>query len=190
MRIVIGVPNTGTLRERTVLSLVGLMRTPGVDVALATQQGAVLHENRWRLVQMARRVHADFLFFLDADIACADTTIARLLAHEKPIVGAAYLARQQDRRESTVSLLPDGKTPGPIPTEPFEAYAVPLGCTLIALEVFEKVPQPWFAYEYSEDGNVSVSEDTRFCREARRAGFPVWCDPTIPVGHVGDYVYR
>jgi hypothetical protein len=36
-----------------------------------------------------------------------------------------------------------------------------------------------------ESGNVQVvcGEDVSFCLDAKAAGFEVWCDPRIRVGH-------
>jgi hypothetical protein len=184
--VVIGIPNTGSVKERTLVTVVGLLSTGNFPKALATQQGAILPENRWKLVKTAEQHGATHLFFLDADMACPDETIVRLLAWERHIIAAAYNARQQHNPESTVSLL-GGETE--LPTVPFKARSVPLGCCLIAMEVFRVMDPPWFAYEHGEDGNVRLGEDVWFCQKAREKGFDVWCDPTIPVGHIGDWVY-
>lgn len=184
--VVIGIPNTGSVKERTLLSVVGLLSTGNFPKALATQQGAMLPENRWKLARVAEQHGATHLFFLDADVACPDDTLVRLLAWERPIVAASYNARQQYKPESTVSLLTNEAM---VPVVPFKAKSVPLGCTLINMKVFRAIDPPWFAYEHGPDGNVTTSEDVWFCQRARDKGFDIWCDPTIPVQHIGDWAY-
>jgi len=174
------------------MALVGLLSTGSFDKGIALQQGAILPRNRWCLAKLALEKGASHLFFLDSDIVCPEDTIQRLLEHGKPLIGAPYHTRSLTHPESTVSLMgPEGREHQAtlIPDVLFEAYGLPLGCTLIATEVFRAVPQPWFAYAYNKEGEVATGEDTWFCERARGAGFPSWCDPTIPVGHVGDYVY-
>ena len=39
------------------------------------------------------------------------------------------------------------------------------------------------------DDTDFVGEDIYFCKKVNEAGFGVWCDPTIDVGHLGLYRY-
>ena len=57
------------------------------------------------------------------------------------------------------------------------------------MSVFKKLSHPWFFYEHDDKGNLTVGDDAWFCRKARKAGFKIYCDPTIEVGHVGEYTY-
>lgn len=59
-----------------------------------------------------------------------------------------------------------------------ECDAVATGCMLIHRSVLEKMKPPWF--EYTVGGN---SEDLIFCYNARKAGFPVYCDLSTVCGH-------
>ena len=52
-----------------------------------------------------------------------------------------------------------------------------------------KVSQPHFGYKWYENGMVKMSNDWFFCEKARELGYEVWCDPTIKLGHIGDYDY-
>jgi hypothetical protein len=76
---------------------------------------------------------------------------------------------------------------GKVPAQPFLCYAVPTGCLLIDLSIMAQISQPWFQVTHKPDGSVDMGEDVWFCVQVRAAGFEVWCDPTIPVGHIGDY---
>jgi hypothetical protein len=53
---------------------------------------------------------------------------------------------------------------------------------------------PYFAYTTDATGVTRAwasgpGEDTAFCLRARKAGLSVWCDPTIPILHSGEYLY-
>ena len=60
---------------------------------------------------------------------------------------------------------------------------------LIKKGVFEheQMPYPWFApkMQIFESGEVQdmCGEDVSFCLDAKEAGFEIWCDPRIRVGH-------
>jgi GT2 family glycosyltransferase len=53
---------------------------------------------------------------------------------------------------------------------------------LIKREVFEKVPQPWFAPD------IDLGEDLAFCKRANKAGFQIWCDTNLICGHYANDV--
>ena len=51
----------------------------------------------------------------------------------------------------------------------------------------KKMPYPWFApkMQVFESGDVQdmCGEDVSFCLDAKDAGYEIWCDPRIRVGH-------
>ena len=63
------------------------------------------------------------------------------------------------------------------------------GWLLIKKGVFESegLPYPWFApkMQVFESGEVQdmCGEDVSFCLDAKEAGFEIWCDPQVRVGH-------
>lgn len=56
------------------------------------------------------------------------------------------------------------------------------GCMLVAREVFERIEEPWFWYDYPAPGKYP-SEDICFCRKCREAGIDLWLDTTIESAH-------
>jgi len=52
------------------------------------------------------------------------------------------------------------------------------GCMMIRREVFERSQEPWFAPEHE------FGTDIQICRQARAAGFEVWCDTGLEIGHL------
>ena len=73
--------------------------------------------------------------------------------------------------------------------KPFTVDYTGFGWVLIKNGVFEheKMPYPWFApkMQVFESGSVQdmCGEDVSFCLDAIDAGFKIWCDPRIRVGH-------
>jgi len=73
--------------------------------------------------------------------------------------------------------------------KPFTVDYTGFGWLLIKNGVFEHegLPYPWFApkMQVFESGEVQdmCGEDVSFCLDAIEAGFKIWCDPRIRVGH-------
>tara|TARA_B100001287_G_scaffold257879_1_gene243814 strand:+ start:147 stop:920 length:774 start_codon:yes stop_codon:yes gene_type:complete len=73
--------------------------------------------------------------------------------------------------------------------KPFTVDYTGFGWLLIKHGVFEHegLPYPWFApkMQVFESGEVQdmCGEDVSFCLDAIEAGFKIWCDPRIRVGH-------
>jgi hypothetical protein len=45
-------------------------------------------------------------------------------------------------------------------------------------------------FEYIREGNVVHGEDVSFCQRAREAGFKIFCDSSIKVGHMKTQIIR
>ena len=60
-----------------------------------------------------------------------------------------------------------------------------MGFMLIKKGVFEKVPYPWFCQLKKQIGDLEdyCSEDVAFCHLAKEAGFKIFIDPHMVVGH-------
>jgi hypothetical protein len=73
--------------------------------------------------------------------------------------------------------------------KPFTVDYTGFGWVLIKKGVFEhpEIKYPWFApkMQVFESGAVQdmCGEDVSFCLDAMDAGFKIWCDPRIRVGH-------
>jgi hypothetical protein len=60
------------------------------------------------------------------------------------------------------------------------------GTLLVSRKVFEAIPPPWWAYDYSQvvERRVFPSEDLWFCRLCREHGITMWCDTTLTSPHL------
>jgi len=72
-----------------------------------------------------------------------------------------------------------------------ESLYVGMGFMLVKKGVFETVKWPWFlstTIPFVNRTEIMVTEDIYFCNKAREAGYKVWIDPTVKVGHQRNLV--
>ena len=189
VKVTIGVPNQGSIKTNTALSLVSIIGNSQWPTHTHFQSGCYVHENREKITLAAIAAGSSHLFFLDSDMFPDDDVVIKLMAHNKDVVGVHYNQRGFPLI-STVKFADENEEIYPVqglPDTLFKCYAVGTGCMLINLRVFDIIAKPWFSFdEYHGD---ILGEDIWFCRQVKRAGLEVWCDPTIRVGHIGDYEY-
>jgi hypothetical protein len=188
MKTLIGVPCGNEIKSRTAFSLFNLKG----QADLVMQMGCDVADNRNKLAKLAIEKGYDHLLFIDSDMVVNPNTLSRMLALKKPIVGLAANHRRLPL-ESNVKPL-DGDITKPIPEEPFMAESVGTGVMLISRDVLKKLSEdgPVFEFSYMHDKDLwdtRIGEDVNFCGKARAFGYEIWVDPTIPVRHVGEYLY-
>ena len=69
----------------------------------------------------------------------------------------------------------------------FEIDATGTGCILYDMEVFKNVEYPWYEILTKSDGSV-VGEDICFCSKLRNAGYKIFMDTSVKVGHLSTMV--
>jgi len=155
---------------------------------------------------MTRFPQAEYFLFMDNDHTFPDDLLIRLLAHQKDIVTVnAY--RKGYGHYPVVSM--QGENDDyfrPIHIPPSEGKlrrvtSAGTGIVMINRKVFETMGFPWFKSEYVDpvgedmddativEGKMFVSEDNRFYIIATSLGFKLYCDFSIPIGHLGEYEY-
>ena len=181
-KVCIGIPLTDSVKVETLRSIVANLQN-GEKRDFITQSSCNVILNRNKLVELAMERGATHLFFVDSDMDFPPNTIEQLLSHSKPVVGVWSHLRKIPPTV-TVKMFKESSKPDHV----FECKAVGTGLMLIDLDVFRKIDKPWFQFEY--DGiELKTGEDVYFCDKVREAGFSVWCDPTLDVGHIGGYRY-
>lgn len=152
-------------------------------------------------VAIATDMKATHLMFIDSDMSFPAQGIDALVERDKDIIGGLYFGRKTplpvaldvDPELGTMRFLPKV----PRWDEPFKVPVVGTGFMLIKMDVFNKIPRPHFLQgDITEFGvkqapypKDQVGEDVFFCLKANKYGIDVWCDPTIPLGHVGRKIY-
>ena len=202
-RIFIGIPTQDTWKAAFGQCLIQTFEharaTLDVDITLNQSRGTLLNDMRTHLVEQAMLMGATHIMFFDNDMTFPPDTIARLLAHKKPMVGANYSTRRKPCVHPTTKSA-DGKSyvyTDHMSTGIEECMAGGFGVALIETGLFEAVNRPWFdggeaRSAFNEGKTSDFGEDYYFCYKARQEtgnGFWVDHDLSKQVGHVGEYVY-
>jgi hypothetical protein len=186
----------------------------GMDFADGTVVGdALISRSRSIVASSFLRSDADVLLIIDSDIYFMPENAIELCkkAMELDIVGAMYMTRSMQTQPAM--MLPDDEAIIFSPSaEPVEVPFISTGFMAVTKKVFERLSedlplchQGWankgkatafwpFYMPYvipwkGEDGYMYLSEDWAFCQRAKDAGFKIWLDPSIRLGHVGDVMY-
>lgn len=184
VKLAICIPSTGTIKTKTVESLIGMCKSLPFDYYFLSHEGSIIHHMRERLVKKAIELECTHVLFVDSDMVFEKDAVLRLLEANKDIVGANYNRRKLPV-ESTAVLSGIGKVVDNVVL----ANSIGTGFMLIKLSIFDFLPEPWFFWESDANGELVTGEDYWFCRLAREKGFEVWCDLSVKVGHLGDYIY-
>jgi glycosyltransferase involved in cell wall biosynthesis len=143
------------------------------------------------------------LLWLDADMVFPAHTLKRMLDHDLDIIGGLcfdrrhpykpVLSREMDPRwgfdPGTYGWMFDYPRDKVIPV-----YATGGACLLIKREVFEKiqakeeVPGKGYRDWWSPSNTDGRSEDLALCKRAREAGYTIYVDTGLVIGHVGEVV--
>lgn len=188
IKIGIGIPTIGQIRTETTRSLMEIMKLPYEMIPIFVY-GAYVSQNREKIVTKAQELGCTHLLFIDHDMIFTPSDIQTLLSYDKPLVVAAYHERELPSRLMMEMLDTEDFSDYTIPNELFKIKSAGLGCSLIKMELFERLERPYFPMKYTQAGIVAESEDVGFCRKVREGGEDVWCDPTLPIKHIGDYIY-
>lgn len=195
--ILIGICSGGTIHAETVTSLIGALETlgdKGVGVSVSCQIGGYKPHNMNRLVQEAQDHNLTHLMSIDCDMIFPSSGVLRLLDADKDIIGANYnqraTAQSGEGLISTVKMADNkGKlmSMNELPGQLFKCWSLGLGFTLMKMSIFDKLEKPYFR-DYEDDKGDFHTEDVEFFTKCQKAGFEVWCNPTIKMGHIGKSV--
>jgi len=147
------------------------------------------------------KLQYDYQLWIDSDIVFNLEAFYKLIWMDKDIA-AGWYCTEDGRTTSVAHWLEEddfAKNGGVMNHEmvdgiqkrrkPFKVDYTGFGWVLIKKGVFEhkQMTYPWFAPQMQifESGDVQdmCGEDVSFCLDAIKAGFEIWCDPTIRVGH-------
>lgn len=186
-KVAVAIVTNRQVKAKTVESLMNLASYSKHQVLpIIATEGYTIAENRNYCVYQALKHGCTHLLFIDDDMTFPAHTLDSLLEHNKPVVGVYSYSRKLPL-SPTIKF--KGLPPVERPNEPFECEQVGMGVALIDCLVFQTLKAPWFKFETSPTGFTIEGEDGHFCNAARDNGLEIWCDPTIPIGHIGDYEY-
>jgi GT2 family glycosyltransferase len=127
---------------------------------------------------------ADAIMWVDHDMVFPTDAFAQLLAHEVPIVGALYRARQEPDYPRMEPFLTVGDRHSPLRRVSY----LPGGMLLVRKEVYQKLGMPFYRDGWGLDPSrpeAHIGEDIDFATRCRAAGFEMLADMelTRKVGH-------
>lgn len=169
-------------------SFIGMMYSTPVRLHFNFYKSPYIHESRNQIVEEAKKAKTTHLMFIDTDLTYHPDGIIRLLNHNKEMVAGGYKMKTSDSK-GTVKILKDGQyvnVDNP-PKVLFQCDVAPCGFMLIDMRVFDKIKFPYFSPDY--DSQDIVTEDVYFCRKVKEAGIDIWCDGSLELGHIGEYIY-
>lgn len=192
-KIAVAVITNRRVRPKTMQSLADLIsHTEHNVLPIVATEGYTIAENRSYCVFKAINEGCTHILFIDDDMTFPADTLEQMLSLEKEIVGVNSYSRKLPLT-STVGFIDENgdlaKTPEEIPEEPFTAYHIGMGVALIDMSVFSKIQKPWFRFETAQTGQTLNGEDGWFCDRARDAGYEIWVDPRLSIGHLGDMTF-
>lgn len=184
MKILLAIPTNRGVKGKTVKSLLDLVASSEhkFEIIVASE-GYTIAENRNYIASQAIKKECDYVLMCDDDMVFPSETLDKLLATGKRIVGVLAHSRMLPLKPTVVPVS------GEISETLFECKEVGGGVLLIDTKVFNEVPQPWFDVETHPFGMVRTGEDAYFCHKAIEKGVSVWCEGSIKIGHIGDYIY-
>lgn len=166
------------------------------DVKVAFQVGSLVYTSRNKLAQMAINEGCDYVLWLDSDMLFAPETLQYMMkeCEEKDLdmLSGLYFRRVApyapvlfSKLEITDSGVIVDDLHGDIPESLAEMEGVGFGCVMMRTEVLIAVQAKFYDMFTPING---VGEDLSFCWRARQAGYKIWLDPKIMLGHVGTQI--
>ena len=149
------------------------------------------------MVEGAIQANCDYLFFMDDDhvidwevtagpnprYGLIDTLVGHM--ENNPEMGVCGVLYFQRGGECKPVLMKEGKDGGyywmrddEIHHELQEVAIQGGGCFLVRVSVFDKIEGPWFEPETTHGTDIQI------CQKVREAGFKVFSDTSISIGHV------
>jgi len=203
--VTIGMPVDNGIPPRTVMALAQTVhRCAKMDIRcdIAMEVSGVIQIGRDNVLDDFLRGDTDKLFWIDSDMVWNPDDFIRLLAlsTQVDVVGAAYPAKVEGPTTFYANFDVTGRR-GDYGL--MEVKGLGLGFTVVSRAVAEKLAAdaPKVADQISGRSVASVfrvdvvdgrrrTEDMAFFADIRAAGYPVWIDPHISLGHIGEREWR
>lgn len=188
--VVVGIPFCGDVDHEFISSLLSAQQPGGAGaVVFAKTVRTLISPARNLLARAAIEHDAQFLMFIDSDMVFNGQSLMRLMQRacdpNISIIGGLAFKRNAPFEPCIMNRRKNKWKYCQIPDPPglYELDAIGMAFTLIKTEVFKHLKKPWF-YPDKE----GLREDLNFCFDAKKAGYRVFVDSTIQVGHLGERI--
>lgn len=202
MRILIAIPCMNTVPVSFVESLLAIDKPEGTSVHF--HKNSLIYDSRNLLSLKAIQEKYDYVLWIDSDIVCPPAVLTTLLndmeTYHSLMVTGLYVKRSfpvspvlydivdepSPNSEGTMQMRIHTYHDYPIDSV-FPVEGCGFGCVLtdtrLLREVWDRfgpafLPFPW------------AGEDISFCYRVKKLGHEIYCDSSIPLGHIGSMIYN
>jgi hypothetical protein len=193
-KLAVLVPCRDTLHSAHALSLAEMVKfntMNDLDTHVFMDASTILLTQREKLATEAINIGADYMLWIDSDMAFPATTAVRLLAHNEPVVAANYVRRQFPCKGVAYETIGDWENPLPFEVcdDLVEVEGIGMGCILIKTSIFEEMTKPWFEFQWTPASNDFLGEDMYLCQKIAAAGYSIKVDTQLSqdLRHLGTY---
>lgn len=195
-KVFIAVPTFENIYPDTFKSIYGLAKgnnwvvfdfVRGYDCATA----------RNNIAKQALAENAEYVLMVDSDIIVPGNAIIQLIEDDKDVIISACAHRASGNFNGRTSIC---KNDGEIDythmytcdeihefqnngKHLIQIHGGGMGCTMIKVDLFRRLPFPWFKWVQYDNGSV-LSEDLYFCEQCKNAGIPIYTDTRVTAGHI------
>lgn len=191
MKILIAVPTFENIKPECFKSIFGLDIPQGCNLYFDYIKGYDCARARNEIARLAINNNFDYVMMIDSDISIPRDALIKLLNCNSDIALGWYFKKRTLTDQTVIynfgkdyndKNMISGKTLKKI-NVPFDIKGGGLGIALINVNVFRKLPYPYFKYVTYSNGAV-LSEDLYFCTQARGHEMNIQCNPNVKGKHI------
>ena len=192
-KILIAVPTFENIKPQCFKSIFGLTNPKNFNLYFDYVKGYDCARARNEIAKLAIKHNFDYVLMIDSDVSVPKETINKLLDCKTDVALGWYYKKRTKTDETVIfDFGKDFTGKNMIYGEtlyerenPFEIKGGGLGISLVNVNVFRKMPYPYFKYVIYDNDTI-LSEDLYFCNEARKYGMQIKCNPSVKGGHINE----
>jgi hypothetical protein len=185
-KVMIGIPTAEFARQAVFYDYFSQLVKPAGTIQTSTH-GQSPARGRNIIIEEALKYECSHILFIDDDTLVPPDLLTKLLSHDKDIVTALYLMRNYPHKPIIFSHSNgNGECLNYYPRDGesglVEVVNCGLGACLIKTSIFEYLTKPYIRLGELEKDHWC--DDIGFFNRCRGAGFKIYCDLDLPVGHM------
>ncbi len=163
--------------------------------AFKEYQGCLVDKNRnyiWEEMKLDNKENPSDLLFIDSDIIFEPEDVATIENDLKTydIITGLYIVKAWDWSAAIFEKINGNYEFTKGKEGIFEVEACGGGFMGISRSIINSLNMPKEPFSFIREGNIVHGEDVSFCQRVREAGFKIYCDSSIKVGHMKTQIIR